>query len=236
MPASIIEVLIWAHCFISSGQCSGVEDLSRPCLCGSTHWTSPLLLLVFSGLQKCVETLHSPLSVQPLSHSPFPCISPLSCLCCDFFRQWQREKRTGRSLASTIGWTWANHCWRSVAVSVHCRQLVGGGFRWQEHIVSANGRACWIYSSRIRLLLIHRHFYQVYPYCQQHTVREADALTKMNTVKFTHTHTHLHACEELCLSPCPVCLKDSTHRLAMSFLVLCIAFSFPFASVAYGTR
>lgn len=40
MPCCIVEVLILAHCFISSGQCSGVGGLS-PCLCNTLNFTPP---------------------------------------------------------------------------------------------------------------------------------------------------------------------------------------------------
>lgn len=124
-----------------------------------------------------------------------PCISPPSRLCCDVLQQWQRERRTSGSLASTIGWTWANHCWRSVAVSVHCRQLVGGGFSTLDHIGSAHGRACWIYSFRIRLL---HFYYRVYPYCQQHTQGKG---SQRCTLSNSHTHkpTYMPVNRSACL-------------------------------------
>lgn len=40
MPCCIEEVRILAHCFISSGQCSGVGGLS-PCLCNTLNFTPP---------------------------------------------------------------------------------------------------------------------------------------------------------------------------------------------------
>lgn len=107
---------------------------------GCTHCTLPYLFHL--GL------------LLPILHTA--CIFPPSCLC-DVLQQWQREKRTGKSPASAIGWTFPNHGWRSVATTVHHRQQVGGGYSWHDHIGSACGRTCWICSFRIRLLLIHRY-------------------------------------------------------------------------------
>lgn len=140
-----------------------------------------------------------------------PCISPPPCLCCDVLQQWQREKRTGGSLANAVGWMWANHCWRGV--SVHRRQLVGGSF---SHGGTTLGPPMGGYIA------------PVLDSCTSIRSTHTATYTRRGLLRTDkEPQTHFHACQHVYLSHC----LSKRLRLAMP----CSAFSSPPAFSTWHT-